>query len=72
MTDLFHGKPVYLFGCNEHSKELSGVIQVTGIIDDFQAGSNFVGVPVFHGDSIDPNSIIINCVLMAKGRLLGL
>lgn len=69
MINLFDGKSTYLFGCNEHSADLSKVIKADGIIDDFKAGSHFNGLPVLHGDEIVTESVVINCVLMAKGRL---
>ena len=69
MINLFEGKSTYLFGCNEHSEDLSKVIKVDGIIDDFKAGSRFNGLTVLHGDEIAPESVVINCVLMAKGRV---
>lgn len=69
MIDLFEGRKTYLFGCNEHSEDLSKVIKVDGIIDDFKAGSQFNGLPVLHGDEIIPDSVVVNCVLMAKGRV---
>jgi FkbM family methyltransferase len=68
MINLFKGKLTYLFGRNEHSAALCKCIKVDGIIDDFNAGSNFSGFPVLHGDAISPESLVINCVLMAKGR----
>jgi FkbM family methyltransferase len=69
MINLFEGKTTYLFGCNEHSADLCKIIKADGIIDDFKAGSYFNGLPVLHGDEIAPDSVVINCVLMAKGRL---
>jgi FkbM family methyltransferase len=69
IINLFEGKLTYLFGCNEHSADLCKVIKVDGIIDDFKAGSHFSGLPILHGDKIKQQSVVVNCVLMAKGRV---
>ena len=69
VIDLFGGRPVYLFACNENSEQLARIIQVDGFIDDFREGCVFTGLPVVNGESISSNAVLINCTLASKGRL---
>ena len=61
--------PTYLLGRNEHSQALIGLPGVAGVIDDFCSDAEWQGKPVVRGEDVPKESIVVNCVLMARNNL---
>lgn len=51
----------YLYGLNSHSLNLSKRIEVRGFVDDFYEGKLWHGKPVFRGEDIPTDSLVVNC-----------
>ena len=56
-------QPLYFFGCNASSSQLSELISSDGFIDDYApVGTTWRGKPVFKMGEIAIDSIVVNCV----------
>lgn len=51
----------FLYGRNTHSAKLSERIDVIGFVDDFYENEIWHGKPVFKGEEIPRDSLVINC-----------
>ncbi|MCB1537610.1 MAG: FkbM family methyltransferase [Rhodospirillales bacterium] len=57
-------RPVYLFGRTPNSDAARAHLSCVGVIDDFAApGTHWNGLPVFHGDALPRDAIVINTAL---------
>lgn len=57
-----HDAPIFLLGRNEHSKKLLEILDVDGVIDDFELSSKeWCGKEIFKSSQIQEGAIVINC-----------
>lgn len=52
----------YVIGKNEESKQLSDIIKIDGIIDDFTSGDSYWNqIPILSSKNLSSNCIVVNC-----------
>lgn len=56
----------YLFGRTELSAEIANKQEVTGFIDDFFEGDEWLGKPVWKTEAVPRAALVVNCVINAK------
>lgn len=62
-------RPLYYFGCNELSTNLSKIINPDGFVDDYvQPGNYCNGKPILSLNNISKEAIIVNCVITSRPR----
>jgi FkbM family methyltransferase len=55
-------RPCFVVGRNEQASELTGKLQLNGLLDDFaEPGSTWRGLPTVSTEELPPSAIVINC-----------
>ena len=57
-----NGRKRYLFGINEYSTHIAGVMEVDGFIDDFSTRQSWLGRPVLKFADIERDCMVVSCV----------
>jgi FkbM family methyltransferase len=56
------GRQRYVIGKNEQSAALIGLVDIAGVLDDYETRSvQWNGVPVVHTSAIESDAIVVNC-----------
>lgn len=65
---FFGGEPGkrYILGINEYAQEVAALVNVDGFIDDYTAAASWLGKPVVRLASVDPDSMVVSCVTVAR------
>jgi hypothetical protein len=66
-------KPRYIFGRNEYAESIASLVEVDGFIDDFTQERIYLNKPIFKGEEIPKESLVVSVVvgrpISAKIRL---
>ena len=61
VKNLIETKPIYVIGKNVESINVSKILNIVGIIDDFTETNEWNGLKIFKSKTIEKDNLIINC-----------
>jgi FkbM family methyltransferase len=59
--NLINNKSIYVIGKNEESHNVSKILNINGIIDDYSESTDWKGIQIFKLSDISKDVLIINC-----------